>query len=230
MSTSIEKNIQRIKRFSLTCTLNDNGHLRYFHNGHEYIEIGGIKWATMNVGATKVTDYGLYFQWGDTQGYTTSQVGSGEGKKYFGLADCKYITNNHLTKYNNADKKTVLESLDDAATFNMGVGWRMPTEAEFRLLRGSTTFKWVTNYKDSGVNGRLFIDKKDSSKELFFPAAGYCCNGGFGSVGCYGYYWSNSLYLSYVIDSCSLLLNKSSCFMSNNLRYLGFAVRGVVAE
>jgi hypothetical protein len=35
-------------------------------NGHDYVEIGGIKWATMNVGATKVTDVGLYFQWGDT--------------------------------------------------------------------------------------------------------------------------------------------------------------------
>jgi hypothetical protein len=33
----------------------------------------------MNVGASSVTDTGLYFQWGDTQGYTASQVGSGEG-------------------------------------------------------------------------------------------------------------------------------------------------------
>ena len=29
---------------------------------HDYVEIGGIKWATMNIGATSVTDYGLYFQ------------------------------------------------------------------------------------------------------------------------------------------------------------------------
>ena len=67
MDTSIEKNIQRIKRFSLSCTLNDNGTLRHFHNGYEYVEIGGIKWAVCNVGAKKPTDSGLYFQWGDTQ-------------------------------------------------------------------------------------------------------------------------------------------------------------------
>ena len=47
--------------------------------GHDYVEIGGLKWATMNVGATGVTDYGLYFQWGDTQGYTASQCGSVQG-------------------------------------------------------------------------------------------------------------------------------------------------------
>ena len=30
----------------------------------------GLKWAKMNIGATKETDYGKYFQWGDTVGYT----------------------------------------------------------------------------------------------------------------------------------------------------------------
>ena len=32
--------------------------------GHDYVEINGLKWATMNIGASSVTDYGLYFQWG----------------------------------------------------------------------------------------------------------------------------------------------------------------------
>lgn len=37
---------------------------------HTCVEIGGIKWATMNIGASEVTDYGLWFAWGETQGYT----------------------------------------------------------------------------------------------------------------------------------------------------------------
>ena len=49
---------------------------------HDFVEIGGIKWATMNIGASQPSDYGLYFAWGDTQGYTAEQVGSGEGQKY----------------------------------------------------------------------------------------------------------------------------------------------------
>lgn len=84
-------------------------------NGHDYVEIGGIKWATMNIGANSVTDYGLYFQWGDIQGYTASQVGSGTGQKYFGWADYKYGNGTSspgatgMTKYNATDSKTVLD-------------------------------------------------------------------------------------------------------------------------
>lgn len=56
-------------------------------NGHEYVDLGlpsGTLWATCNVGAESENDVGLYFQWGDTQGYTADQVGSGEGQKEFG--------------------------------------------------------------------------------------------------------------------------------------------------
>ena len=94
------------------------------YGGHEYVEIGGIKWATMNIGANSVTDYGLYFQWGDTQGYTASQVGSGEGQKYFGWADYKYGNGTSspdatgMTKYNATDGLTTLEAVDDAAVAN----------------------------------------------------------------------------------------------------------------
>lgn len=95
------------------------------YNGHAYVDLGlpsGTKWATMNIGASSVTDYGLKFQWGDTQGYTNSQCGSGEGQKYFGWADYKYWTgdtgsgSSGMTKYNSTDGKTVLEASDDASS------------------------------------------------------------------------------------------------------------------
>ncbi len=44
------------------------------YGGHAYVEIAGIKWATMNIGAIDPTKAGLYFQWGDTQGYTEQQI------------------------------------------------------------------------------------------------------------------------------------------------------------
>ena len=53
---------------------------------YDYVDLGlpsGTKWATMNVGASKPSDAGLYFQWGDTVGYTKNQVGTGDGKKKF---------------------------------------------------------------------------------------------------------------------------------------------------
>ena len=56
------------------------------NNGYDYVDLGlpsGTLWATMNVGASKPSDYGQYFQWGDTQGYTADQIGTSEGKKEF---------------------------------------------------------------------------------------------------------------------------------------------------
>ena len=41
----------------------------------------GRLWANMNIGAEKETDYGLYFQWGDTVGYYKNEIGKGEGQK-----------------------------------------------------------------------------------------------------------------------------------------------------
>ena len=166
---------------------------------HEYVEIGGIKWATMNVGANSITDYGLYFQWGDTQGYTADQVGSGEGQKYFGWADYKYGngTSNPgdtgMTKYNSSDGKTILDASDDGGRLAWGGGWRMPTTAEFQALGTATTSAWTSNYNSSGIAGLVLTSTADSSKKLFFPAAGYCSDGSVGNVGSHGYYWSSSL-------------------------------------
>ena len=188
---------------------------------YDYVEIGGIKWATKNIGANSVTDAGLYFQWGDVRGYTASQLSGACHSNAFSLADY------NMAKYGSFDGLVTLESSDDAATANMGVTWHMPTVADFNKLLSATTNAWVTNYKGSGVNGRLFTSKTDSSKVLFFPAAGYCYRGSVGSVGTCGYYWSSSLNTSNVISGRFLYFSSGDCDMSDNLRFLGFSVRGV---
>lgn len=38
----------------------------------------GLLWADRNIGAASPEDAGLYFQWGDTVGYTAEQVANGE--------------------------------------------------------------------------------------------------------------------------------------------------------
>lgn len=192
-------------------------------NGHEYVEIGGIKWATMNVGATSETDYGLYFQWGDTQGYTADQVGSGEGQKYFGWDAID------MTKYNATDGKTVLEASDDAAVANWGGSWRMPTTAEFQALGNAVNTAWTADYQGSGVAGLVCTDKTDSSKTLFFPAAGCCQDGSVKDVGNYGYYWSSSLGTSSRKNAYELFFSGYGVnWDSNGGRSSGCAVRGVI--
>ena len=201
--------------------------------GHEYVEIGGLKWATMNVGATSITDTGLYFQWGDTQGYTADQCGSGEGQKYFGWADYKYCSgagtsSSAITKYNDTDGKTVLEASDDAAQVNWGGSWRMPTTDEFVALGTAVSTAYTNDYQGSGVAGLICTDKTDNSKVLFFPDTAYCYKG---SVYYWtrGYYWSSSFYVispqkAYQVDT----YNKKVGWKSNGERVGGATVRPVV--
>ena len=206
-------------------------------DSHDYIEIGGTKWATCNIGATNPWDTGLYFQWGDTQGYTASQVGDGEGLKYFGWEDYKYgngtsnLTASDMTKYNSTDDKIVLDLSDDAARAAWGGAWRMPTENEFIALGNAVNTEWTADYQDSGVAGLVCTDKTDSSKILFFPACNSADYGGVNSID-YGHYWSSSLYSD---SDCSQahFFEFNIDFVTWNsmsIRYYGYSVRGVLAE
>ena len=206
------------------------------YNGHEYVEIGGLKWATMNIGATSPEQAGLYFAWGETQGYTAEQVGSGEGKKYFGWADYKYGNGTSspgetgMTKYNDTDGKTVLEAVDDAAVANWGGSWRMPTTDDFQALGAAVNTAWT---QVNNVYGMLCTDKTDSSKTLFFPAAGFCSNGSVREVDNSGGCWSSSLYTTYTgrkeYAKKLNLLSDNAFWDGSSYRYYGFAVRPVAS-
>ena len=199
--------------------------------GHEYVEIGGLKWATMNIGANSVTDYGYYFQWGDTQGYTLDQVGSGAGKKLFNWSTYKFGGDDvsyGQTKYNNIDGKKVLDAEDDGAAVNWGGKWRMATTAEFDALTAATNSTFVSNYQGSGVGGMLFTDKNDSSKVLFFPATGAFTEDGHSQLlNLYGYYWTSSLARQISRANNITFTNSGSLWDGNTIRCLGDPIRAV---
>ena len=114
MNNSYEIDKLRVQQFGLTATIkDDSGKEHYFYRGHEYIEICGLKWAVTNIGAEKETDSGLYFAFGETQGYTAEQVRSGERK----------FNENEYTNVN-----------FDSVNAYWGGKWRMATEAEFQAL------------------------------------------------------------------------------------------------
>ena len=208
------------------------------YNGHDYVEIGGLKWATMNIGANSITDYGQYFQWGDTTGYVAANVGATgtTNAKPFNWADYKFSGgrtspgDTGMTKYNSTDGKTVLDKCDDAARANWGGSWRMPTTAEFQALGNAVNTAWTASYQGSGVSGLVCTDKTDSSKVLFFPAAGGCSDGSVYNAGNRGSYWSSSLDSSSMQSAYYLVFgNKGQARWDNyGSRYFGFPVRGVV--
>ena len=136
---------------------------------HEYVDLGlpsGTLWATMNIGASSITDTGLYYQWGDTQGYLYNEH-EWEDSTYKWLD----VENNVFTKYNYTDGKRVLDDEDDAVIAAWGNGWHIPTKAQCSELidENNTSNVWVTNYQNSGVNG-LLITSLINNRTIFFPA------------------------------------------------------------
>ena len=195
-------------------------------NGHDYVDLGlqsGTLWATCNVGASKPFDVGLYFQWGDTSGYTADQVGK---DKQFTWNDYKFSIDGsslNFNKYTTPGAK--LELKDDAANANMGGSWHMPTPEQIQELINETDNTWTTQY---GVNGWLFTSKKDDSKSIFIPAAGCASSGSLGSSGSSGVVWSSTLYTGYVYCGRYLSFVSGNVSFYYSSRYYGFSVRGVI--
>ena len=198
-------------------------------NGHSYVDLGlpsGTKWATMNIGAEKETDYGLYFAWGETQGYSGIT-----DEKQFSWDDYKYGTStSNLTKYNSTDGLTTLEPSDDAATVNWGGKWKMPTIEQVNELLNTDncTNEWVTNYNGTGVNGRLFTSVRNGNK-LFAPSAGTCREGLLLGVGEYGRVWSCALSSATESDAQALGFPSDRAALNGGNRHLGLSVRPVFA-
>ena len=216
--------------------LDDNGKVYYNFtppppdsNGYEYVDLGlpsKTLWATMNVGASKASDAGLYFQWGDTQGYTKEEIEAGKKKFASDWSDYKWKARKGFSKYNTAGDALELE--DDAAHANMGGSWHMPTPTQISELLNTayTTNTWTTQ---DGVNGRLFTSKSDPSKSIFIPAAGVAWEGSLGGRGGYGNLWSSLLNTGDVYGGQSLYFGSGGAYLyGNNFRCGGCSVRGVL--
>ena len=150
-------------------------------SGDDVVDLGlSVKWAAWNVGATKPEEYGNHYAWGETatkSSYTSSNYKFGSSYPY-----SKYEVGGAGT-----DGKKVLEAEDDAATVNMGSGWRMPTASEWKELREQCTWTWTTR---NGVSGMQVTGP--SGKSIFLPAAGVY-KSTLANKGSYGSYWTASL-------------------------------------
>ena len=198
--------------------------------GRQAVDLGlpsGLKWANMNVGAEKETDYGLYFAWGEIKGYATQEnptvINDVTVDHVFNWENYKWFYVIIVSKYNETDEKTQLISSDDAARANWGGSWRMPTGAEFHELIKNTDNKWTTI---NGVNGYKFTNKSDASKYIFLPATGICSMSNCWGQNEYGNYWS-SVRQSDPTNAYSLYIVKGGVSVLFEERCKGFSIRPV---
>lgn len=193
--------------------------------GHEAVDLGlpsGTLWATMNLGATAVEDYGKQYSWGET-----------EEKSAYDIYTYKYCQQSYttLTKYSwdrnygEVDNKTVLEPEDDAAQTAWGGSWRMPTQVEMQELIDECTSLWTVRNE---TMGRLFTGPNGNS--IFFPASGYHYTRMWEERGTNGYYWTSSLSMAFCINAHALYFDAQETRTKYYDRFVGFSIRPVAKE
>ena len=131
------------------------------YGGHEYVDLGlpsGTLWATMNVGANSVTDYGDYYMYGKG----SAQYAETSGQSYY------------------SGTENPLATSADTAAQVWGGQWYTPTSTQFNELTANTNYTWTAI---NGVLGRKYTSKTDATKYVFFPAGGMYIDGSINYVG-----------------------------------------------
>ena len=197
----------------------------------ECVDLGlSVKWATCNLGASKPTENGGYYQWAGTKDVSDTSIN-------LDWDNCPYHTgsdeNSGWTKYNKessygtVDDKTVLESMDDAASVALGGKWRMPTAEEWAELNNTYNCSWTWTAID-GVNGYKVQSKKSGYTDnwIFLPAAGIRDSDDLYYVGSLGYYWGSALFPDNPLGAYGMLFD-SGYFERYYCRFYGLSVRPV---
>ena len=136
-------------------------------SSEEAVDLGlSVKWAPYNVGASKPTEYGNYYAWGEIEPKTDYS-----SETYVGPADFFGSVDTYGTEY-------------DVAYVKWGHEWRIPTMDE--LIEIQEKCKWEATEQD-GVKGMKVTGPNGNS--IFFPAAGRCVGNRFEDVGVTGHYW-----------------------------------------
>ena len=135
-------------------------------DGHEYVDLGlpsGTLWASCNVGATKPEEYGLYFAWGETKGYT-SATSAGHS---FDEANYKWCKQTKLedycaTKYCN----DILLNAEDTAAVLIELGVASVEEADAKTLQEKLDYILADKLEDLGLaqnDNKTELDLEDDA-------------------------------------------------------------------
>ena len=153
----------------------------------------GLLWAKYNIGTTEPTQLGNYYAWGET---STKKEYYSTNYKHF---KAKY--NIEVLKYNEKDGKEVLELEDDAARANLGVGYRIPTKADWEELLEdckweavTTTLSEIIDPSQTKIIARWKVTGPNGNSIVLPATIGFRCDGIHDATDMNTYYTTANLY------------------------------------
>ena len=170
-----------------------------FNVDEDLVDLGlSTKWAKCNIGASKETELGGLFGFGDMTGYNTS------------IDPANYANEN------------IYRTAKDVANKIYGGKVTMPTIDEFEELFRCCQVEWM---EQEGVAGYKFTGPNGNS--IFLPAAGSRTQGTTSGVGTEGRYMSGSINETDNRFAMSYLFNSSNNARSTTPVYQALSVRPV---
>ena len=172
----------------------------------EAVDLGlSVRWANCNVGATKPTESGAFFAWGET-----SEKEIYDWDSYVD-SDCTAL------------RSSISGTMNDAAYVAWGDQWRLPSLVEMQELCDRCTWTWCD---EDGVTGCRVTGPSGAS--IFLPAAGVR-QGGTGYLSnSYGSYLSGNADATNCYYARSLVFYKdASHWIDTSLRDYGQVARAV---
>lgn len=191
-------------------------------NGHDYVDLGlpsGTKWATCNVGANAIEEYGDYYAWGETTTKSSYTDDNCSTNRWRGGVEVHDIGGNPIY---------------DVARDKWGSSWRLPTFSEANELDDECTWEYTTL---NGINGAKVTGPNGNS--IFLPAGGlryYSRPGSECGEGKSGNFWTSTTYDERMKKEASCLYFYPEKWdgdvtvrygLIGRERYMGYSVRPV---
>lgn len=196
----------------------------------EMVDLGlpsGLKWASFDLGASRPSEVGWYFSWGET---APKVIFNYENYKYIqeGATNYLFFTKYTLPDGNTdgiwyqngvfvGDNKKILDFEDDAPRQLWGEGWRTPSPADWQELFDQCTWEHIDGY--DGFWGKKVTGPNGNS--IFLPDSYF--------ADASGWYLTSSL-SEYSNQIRNAWISSDVAQIVNNDRYLGLTIRPVYGD
>ena len=173
--------------------------------GHDWVDMGlpsGTRWATCNVDASKPSQPGKHYAWGET------------------TVKSSYTEAN--SKYNGKTVEDIAGTANDVAAVKWGNGWRMPTREQMAELVRYSNWDYVQ------LDGRWVVRLTSfrNNEVIYLPATGMMDGTKVDEPNGCGNYWTSTP--SGTMCAHDYIFGAALGEMGQAGRYYGFAVRPVL--